>query len=105
MTKKLTCKIAIAVMLVATLPAVAQGLDAKQERTLKTVVVLSNTAVAPTNVGSNVVTVNGGSYGGRAVGSVGVSHRWDKRVSTHATVAFDQGRQPAWKVGVTYHWK
>ena len=47
MTKKLTCKIAIAVMLVATLPAVAQGLDAKQERTLKTVVVLSNTAVAP----------------------------------------------------------
>ncbi len=102
MTKKLTCKIAIAVMLVATLPAIAQGLGAKQERTLGTVVVPSNTAVAPTNVGSNVVTVNGGSYGGRAVGSVGVSHRWDNRVSTHATVAFGQGRQPAWNVDVTY---
>ena len=105
MTKKLTCKIAIAVMLVATLPAVAQGLDVKQERTPTTVAVLNNTAVTPTKFGTGAVTVGGGSYGGRAVGSVGVSHRWDNRVSTHTTIAFGQGRHPTWNVGVTYHRK
>ena len=105
MIKKLTYKMAIAVMLATTLPAVAQGLDAEQERTLATVAALNNAVVTPTKVGANAVTVGGGSYGGRAVGSVGVSHRWDDRVSTHATVAYDQGRRPAWKVGITYHWK
>ena len=105
MTKKLTYKMAMAVMLAAALPVVAQGLDAKQERALTTVAALSNAVVTPAEVGANAVTIGGGGYGDRTAGSVGVSRRWDNHFSTHAAIAYGQSQQPAWKVGATYQWK